>query len=111
MKKVQLLLVAFALGTMSLFANNVETPTVSKEEIRQQIVELIQSTDMSFDQDSSVNISFTFNTSGEIVVLKVDSMNKEVLNFVRKNLNGVKLENPGKVGREYTMPLSVISKS
>ncbi|WP_372746288.1 hypothetical protein [Lutibacter sp.] len=110
MKKLQVLLVAFTLGTMSLFANNIETPEVSKDEIRQQIVELIQSTDFNFDNNTNVNITFTFNTEGEIVVLKVNSISKDVLNFVRTNLNGVKLENPGKVNREYTMPLSVVSK-
>ena len=35
---------------------------------------------------------------------------KEVLKFVRENLNGKTIENPGKVKREYTMPISVVKK-
>lgn len=110
MKKVQLLLVAFVMGTLSLFANNVETPNVSKDEIRKQIIELIESTEMNFEQNSFVNITFTFNTEGEIIVLKVDSMNQNIISFVRENLNGKKLEKPGKVNKEYIMPISVVSK-
>ena len=34
MKNVKLFLVAFAIGTIGLFANNIETPNVSKDEIR-----------------------------------------------------------------------------
>lgn len=110
MKNAKLLLVAFVLGTMSLFANNIETPTVSKEDIRKQIVELLETSTTNVASEISVNITFTFNTEGEIVVLKVASIDKEVLKFVRENLNGKTIENPGKVKREYTMPISVVKK-
>jgi len=110
MRKAKLLLVAFALGTMGLFANEIDTPNVSKDEIRKQIIELIDLTEVSLQQDLFIDITFTFNSTGEIVVLKVNSMDKDVLNFVRENLNGKKLDKPGKVSKEYTMPISVVSK-
>lgn len=107
MKKVKLLIVAFVVSTMSLFANEGENPVVSKDEIRAQIIELLQNINTNVSSEIVVDVTFTFNTEGEIVVLKVQSDNKEVLGFIRTNLNGKKLENPGKVKREYTMPINV----
>jgi hypothetical protein len=110
MKKSKLFLVAFAIGTLGLFANNEETPSVSKDEIRKQIIELLETSTTDVAAEISVNITFTFNTEGEIVVLKVASIDKEILNFVRENVNGQKIENPGKVKRQYTMPISIVTK-
>ncbi|MBI9040952.1 hypothetical protein [Lutibacter sp.] len=110
MKNVKLFLVAFAIGTIGLFANNIETPNVSKDEIRKQIVELFDSSELSFEQNSYVNITFTFNTEGEIIVLKVDSMNENILKFIREQLNHKKFDKPGRVNREYTMPINVVTK-
>ncbi len=107
MNKVKLLIVAFVVSTMSLFANEVETPAVSKDEIRNQIVELLKDVNTNLSSEEVVNVTFTFNTDGEIVVLKVQSEKKEILKFIRTNLNGKKIENPGRVKREYTMPINV----
>jgi hypothetical protein len=110
MKNVKLFLVTFVIGTLGLFANNIETPSVSKDEIRKQIVELFNTSEIVFEQNSYVNITFTFNTEGEIVVLKVDSMNENILKFIRENLNNKKFNKPGKVNKEYTMPINVVTK-
>lgn len=107
MNKFKLLAIAFVLGTTSLFANNIITPEVSKDEIRQQIIELVQHSENNIEGQVTVTLTFTFSTSGEIVVKRVDSMNKEVLAFVRKNINSKKLVNPGKAHRNYTMPIVI----
>ena len=107
MKNDKIIISSICIGTISLFANNIETPKVSKDEIRKQIVELFETSTTNVTSEISVNITFTFNTEGEIVVLKVESKDKEVLKFVRENLNGKTIENPGKVKREYTMPINI----
>ncbi|SDW19398.1 hypothetical protein SAMN05444411_101255 [Lutibacter oricola] len=104
MNKFKLLALALVLGTTSLFASI--NPEVSKEEIRKQIVELVQDFQSTID-NQDVKVTFTFSTEGEIVVLKVASSDKDVLSFVRKNLNGKVLQNPGKVNRHYTMPIRI----
>lgn len=107
MKKAIIVIVAFLVSSVSLFANEIETSITSKDEIRTQIVDLLKDVNTNLSTEAVVDVTFTFNTDGEIVVLNVDSQNKEVLNFIRQNLNGKKIEKPGKVKREYTMPINV----
>ena len=107
MNKFKLLAIALVLGTTSLFANNIINPEVSKDEIRQQIIELVQDSQNTIDSQITVNVTFTFSTSGEIVVKKVDSSDKEVLAFIRKNINSKVLENPGRANRNFTMPIVI----
>ena len=107
MRKFKLLALALVIGTASLFAANVEDSNAPKEEIRNQIVKLLKTPDFAVISEISVNITFTFSSEGEIVVLKVDSRNNDVLNFIRKNLNYKKLQNPGERDKIYTMPLKI----
>lgn len=107
MNKFKVLAIALVLGTTSLFANNVINPEVSKDEIRQQIIELVQHSENTIDKQTTVNVTFTFSTSGEIIVKKVDSTDKEVLAFIRENINSRTLENPGRANRNFTMPIVI----
>lgn len=106
MNKFKLLAIALVLGVSSLFANNVN-PDVSKDEIRQQIIELVESSDNTISEQITVKVTFAFSSEGEIIVKKVNSRNKEVLAFIRENLNSRKLKNPGRVNRDYTMPIVI----
>ena len=105
MRKFKLLALALVIGTASLFATTVED--VSKDEIRTQIVELLQTPDFDVNSEMTVNISFTFSSEGEVVVLGVDSKNRNILNYVRENLNYKKIQNPGERDKLYTMPLKI----
>ena len=107
MKKAILVIVAFVVSSIRLFANEIEISAVYKDEIRTQIVDLLKDVNANISAETLVEVTFTFNTEGEIIVLKVNSKSKEVLKFVRENLNGKKIEKPGKVKREYTMPIQV----
>lgn len=105
MRKIKLLAVALVIGTASLFAATVEE--VPSEEIRSQIVKLLQTPDFGIDTEMTVNISFTFSSEGEVVVLSVDSKRRNVLNYIRHNLNYKKIQNPGEKDKLYTMPLKI----
>ena len=105
MRKFKLLALALVIGTASLFATAVED--VPNEEIRSQIVKLLQTPDFGVDSEMTVNISFTFSSEGEVVVLGVDSKNRNVLNYIHKNLNYNKIQNPGERDKLYSMPLKI----
>ena len=107
MNKFRLLAIALVFGTTSLFANTIITPDVSKDEIRKQIIELVENSTNTIENQVIVNVTFTFSTEGEIVVLKVNSTDKQVLSFIRENLNSKTLENPGKLNRHYTMAINI----
>ena len=105
MRKFKLLALALVIGTASLLATTVED--VPNEEIRSQIVKLLEAPDFGVDYEMTVNISFTFSSEGEVVVLNVDSKNRNVLNYIRKNLNYKKIQSPGERDKLYTMPLKI----
>lgn len=42
----------------------------------------------SFKTKSPVELKFSINSNSEIVVLSVNTKNREILNYIRKNLNG-----------------------
>jgi hypothetical protein len=107
MNKFKLLAIVLVMGVTSLFANSNIDPDVSKDEIRKQIIELVDNTTIVFEKEIIVYVTFTFNTEGEIIVLNVNSKDKDVLSFIRKNLNNKKLEKPGRVNREYTLPINI----
>ncbi len=107
MKKFKLLALAFVIGTAGLFAANESTPDVPKKVIRAQIVDLLETPDFSIEKDMSIAVTFTFNSEGEIVVLKVDSRDRDVLNYVREYLNGKSIETPGERDKHYVMQLTM----
>ncbi len=107
MRKIMLMALALVIGTASLFATNIGDEETPKDEIRDQIVKLLKTPSFAIEQEFNVNISFTFSSKGEIVVLSVDSGNSNVLNYIRENLNYKKIQNPGEKDRLYRMPLKL----
>ena len=107
MRKFKILALALVIGTTSLFASSNEKLADDKNEIRSQIESLVQAADFKVESNTTVNITFTFSSEGEIVVLKVDCKNCEILDFVRENLNYKKIENPGVTNKLYTIPLKL----
>ena len=107
MKKFKLLAFALVIGTASVFAASGDDPAETNKKIRSEIVSLLQGVDLIVEEEVTVELSFTFSSEGEIVILKVDSSDRNVLNYVRENLNYKKINNPGKENKLYTMPLKV----
>ena len=108
MRKFKLLALALLIGTASIFATEMN-PDSSKKGMRTQIVKLLNTPDFTIENDIQVNITFTFSSEGEIVVLSVDSKDRDVLKYIRKNLNYKKIQNPGKRDKLYSMPIKVKS--
>ena len=107
MKKFKLMALALVIGTASLFAANGESIKEPTKEIRNQIVSLLQTPDFVVENETVVTLTFTFSSQGEIVILNVDTREKNILNYVRENLNYKKVDNPGQRDKIYTMPLKV----
>ncbi|MBT8318187.1 MAG: hypothetical protein HKP59_11245 [Lutibacter sp.] len=105
MKKFKVLALALFIGTGSLFAANGDNFKEPNKEIRSQIVSLLKSSVEKIDDEMSVNITFTFSSEGEIVVLNLDTKDADVLNYVRENLNYKKVDNPGVPNRIYSFHL------
>lgn len=109
MRTLKLTLVALIIGTSTLLANTTN-PDPLKGELRSQIVALLDAPDFTVAEDVTVDIEFTFSSEGELVVLKIDSMDTEVVTYVREHLNYQKIENPGTQNKLYSLPLKLTRK-
>lgn len=106
MKNLKLLSIALFITTSSLFAMEI-VPDIPVKEIRTQVVELFHTPEFVVSEEINVNITFTFSTEGEIVVLKVDSKDPEVLKYVRKYMNHKMIDTPGEPNRIFYLPLRI----
>jgi len=106
MKKLMLTALALVITTTTLFATNVTLDDDSKN-IRSQIIQLMDAPDFSVTEDTTVLITFTFDSESRIIVLSVDSKDSKVLNYIRENLNHKAIANPGERDKMYSFPLTV----
>jgi len=104
MKKLMLMALALVIGTTTLLATNVNRDDSNKN-ISSQIQKLFNKPDFNVKEDITVTIVFTFDSEGEIIVLKLDSTDSDVLKYVRENLNHKTISNPGEKDRLYMIPL------
>jgi len=107
MRKFKLMALALLIGTAGLFAANVDDPVDPKKEIRDQIVKMLDDPTFVISEEINVVITFTFNSEGEIVVLCAGCKDKRIVNYIRKNLNYKKFDNPGERDKLYKIPLKV----
>jgi len=106
MKKLMFTALALVIATTTLFATNA-SPDDDNKNIRSQIIEIMDAPDFSINKDTTVAITFTFNSEGEIIVLSVDSKDHKVLNYVRENLNHKVIATPGERDKLYSFQLKV----
>lgn len=105
MRKLKFLTLALFFSMTSLFAS--EKIENLNADIREQIVQLLDDAKIEIEQDYKMDVTFTFNSYGEIVVLNVNSDKKEIRKFIRENVNYKKLQNPGNINEKYTMPIFI----
>lgn len=111
MKKLKLLALALVIGTASLFAKN-EVPDIPVKEIRTQVVDLFETPNFNLEKDYNLNIIFTFNVEGEIVIQSVYSIDrkqidKAVLNYIYKTMDHKMIQTPGELNRAFKLPLKL----
>lgn len=106
MKKLALFILTVVIGTASVFAVNTKTEKKPTKELRNEIIELIKTSDLAFDNDVTITIKFTFNSEGEMVVLCPGCDDKKMKKFISEKLNYKKFKNPGVRDKIYRMPLT-----
>jgi len=107
MKKLKLFAFALFIGTTGLIASEMSINDVKNPNIETQIENLLNNTKFIFDNTSEIQIKFTFSSDGKIVVLEVYSKDSNVLNYIRKNLNGKVILNPGERNKLYNLSLKL----
>lgn len=109
MKSLKLLALAILIGGTSIFASEIKDPdpVTPIPLLRAQIIELLPDAFFGDIDESLVKVYFTYGSEGEIVVLKVDTTNKLVKQYIRRYLNQRKVDQPGEIGKLYYLPLKI----
>lgn len=106
MKKLALILVAITIGTASLFANNTKVLKKPTDEMRMEIIKLVNPSEFVVNEDITVTLKFTFNSEGEMVLLCPGCDDKEMRKYIGSKLNYKKFNNPGVKDKVYKMQLA-----
>jgi len=113
MKNVKLLFVAFALFTLQASAA-ITSPVKPSSQLRADIVDII-GTEYSYELDQNeytAEIIFTINSKNEIIVLTVNSENRDAEKFIKGKLNYKKVSRtPMKEGELFLLPLRIVKGS
>ena len=85
-KKV-LLVLAIASTSLTSANNGINQENVDPQALAMEIKALLKNPKFKITDDISTEVTFVFNEDDEIVVLNVDTDNKELENFIKNRLN------------------------
>ena len=110
MRKLSLTLAALVLlGSSTAFAAlnaaNSETSTTTSE-----MTKLLKNPSFIVDHEMEANVLFTVNDENEIVVLSVETESSEVESYVKDRLNNKELKSDLECGKQYVLPVRIISE-
>ena len=110
MKNLKILIIAFALFTMSISAATID-PVKPTSQLRSEIVDLIGN-NCPYDYDKnecSAEVLFTIITKSELIVLSVMSPNPKAENYLRSKMNYKKVSHtPKRVGEIFLLPIRMV---
>ena len=112
MKSLKLFVLALALFTINVSAAVIE-PIKPTDELRIEIVDLIGSSymDNMIESEYSAEVIFTVNSKKELIILSVDSKNKEMESYLKRKLNYKKVDHkPSQPGEIYLLPVKMIKE-
>ena len=106
MKK--LIIVAIAIFTLNISA--AENPIEPGDTLRSEIVSLLGD-NLTFnlsENEVSIDVIFTVNTYGELIVISTNAPSKSVESIIKKKLNYKKINfKASKPGEMYLLPLKI----
>ena len=111
MKTLKILVTAFALVFTINVATANENPLKPSAQLRAELVDLIgaSSPHQLMTDESTAEILFTINSSGEVIVISVISDNSETVKYIKGKINYKKVSHrTSKPGEMYLLPLRVV---
>ncbi len=91
MKKLNVLFLAVAFAVSSVVSASTE-PTKTENVLGKEIKMLLKNPSFKIEKELTAYVTFTFNESGEIVVLSVASESEVLENFIKSRLNYQKMD-------------------
>jgi hypothetical protein len=104
--KVLLFVAAFVVSTTSLLAAPI-VPDIPAKQVGEQVTELFDAPDFKVDEETVVNITFTFSSEGDIIILNIDSTDTQIKQYIAENMNHKLIQTPGEANRVFIVPLRI----
>ncbi|NNM23061.1 MAG: hypothetical protein HKO54_05890 [Flavobacteriaceae bacterium] len=113
MKTIKSIALALLLvmGTALYANNNPAAEKVKKEQVTQEIAQLLKSPRFELNETTTAQVLFVVNKDNEIVVTSVDTENWEVEDYIKYRLNYKKLDIILERGKEYKLPVTITSET
>lgn len=110
MKKVKVMLVATALliGSLASAATN---PNPVNDPTSEEIGTLLKNPAFEVTEELTAEVTFMINSENEIVVLSVKTDDETVEKFVKSRLNYQEVGTALEQGKEYMVPVRIVSES
>ncbi len=104
-----MLVATLLLASTSVFAIDEKPNSNPSNELQTKVKKLLDGYfELSSEEKFKATLIFTVNKDGELVVLSVDSDQKDFCQFVKNQLNYKEVKIDGIVeGRRYTIPITV----
>ena len=108
MKKSIVFVFAAVLALNTVIAANSDfTNKKNPKSVTEQISKLLESPHFDVSEEMLVTVTLVMNQEQEVVVLDVDTHNKDIVKYIKSRLNYEKL-NIGTVGEHVTLPVRII---
>lgn len=111
MKTLKILVTAFALVLTINVSSANENPLKPSVQLRAELVDLIGTSSpyQLTTDESTAEILFTVNSSGEVIVISVISDNSETVKYIKSKINYKKVSHrTSKPGEMYLLPLRIV---
>jgi hypothetical protein len=112
MKNLKLFVVAIAIFALNINAVNAN-PIKPSEQLRSEIIDIIGDTyeDALNKEMLEVEILFTVNSKSEMIVLSVESNDRDAMRYFKNKLNYKKVsQKSNKPGEIYLLPIKLIQQ-
>jgi len=107
MRTIKSTIIALVLlvGT-TLTAANPIVDEVNKDEVSQEIAQLLDDPDFEFENGTAASVTLMVNSEGELIVLSVSTENRQIEGYIKSRLDHQKLENTLDIGKTYELPIT-----
>ena len=112
LKSILSILAICAVTISTSYANTKHLPSKKSNNIRTEIISIL-GTEVPFaiDETSTATIVFTINDENEVLIISVDSENKEFSSYAKSKLHKRKLDSTMPKARTlYTIPVQIQNK-
>ena len=91
MKTIKMLLLVVAITFSSVLSASTAPRNAETLAITSDVLKRLKNPQFILEQDTRANVTLTVNKNNEIVVLSVDSENKEIVEYIKSRLNYSKI--------------------